>query len=53
MHRKRNEKDKNMPKKAIIPAGTSTPIAPFVPGSMADNILYVSGTFTVYAKTTT
>ena len=33
-----------MPKKAIIPAGTSTPIAPFVPGSMADNILYVSGT---------
>ncbi|HAD90471.1 MAG TPA: pyrimidine utilization protein C, partial [Alteromonas macleodii] len=22
-----------MPKKAIIPAGTSTPIAPFVPGS--------------------
>lgn len=33
-----------MSKKAIIPAGTSTPIAPFVPGSMADNILYVSGT---------
>ncbi|PTY37428.1 pyrimidine utilization protein C [Saccharospirillum sp. MSK14-1] len=33
-----------MPKKAVIPAGTSTPIAPFVPGSMADNVLYVSGT---------
>ncbi|GLS27598.1 pyrimidine utilization protein C [Marinibactrum halimedae] len=33
-----------MSKKSIIPAGTGTPIAPFVPGSMADNILYVSGT---------
>jgi aminoacrylate peracid reductase len=33
-----------MSKKAIIPAGTGVPIAPFVPGSMADGILYVSGT---------
>ena len=33
-----------MTKKAIIPAGTSKPIAPFVPGSMADGVLYVSGT---------
>lgn len=35
-----------MSKKAIIPAGTSVPIAPFVPGSMGigGNILYVSGT---------
>ena len=33
-----------MSKKAIIPAGTGVPIAPFVPGSMADNIVYVSGT---------
>ena len=33
-----------MPKHAIIPAGTSKPIAPFVPGSMADGVLYVSGT---------
>lgn len=33
-----------MPKKAVIPAGTSTPIAPFVPGTLADNVLYVSGT---------
>ncbi|HEX8540931.1 MAG TPA: pyrimidine utilization protein C [Pseudomonas sp.] len=33
-----------MPKKSIIPAGTSKPIAPFVPGSMADGVLYVSGT---------
>ncbi|MGQ8364574.1 pyrimidine utilization protein C [Glaciecola sp. 1036] len=33
-----------MSKKSIIPEGTSKPIAPYVPGSMADNILYVSGT---------
>ncbi|WP_407316366.1 pyrimidine utilization protein C [Pseudomonas sp. nanlin1] len=33
-----------MSKKAIIPAGTGVPIAPFVPGSMADGVLYVSGT---------
>ena len=33
-----------MSKKAIIPAGTGVPIAPFVPGTMADNIVYVSGT---------
>ena len=33
-----------MAKKSIIPAGTSKPIAPFVPGSMADGVLYVSGT---------
>ncbi|KFE56189.1 pyrimidine utilization protein C [Pseudomonas syringae] len=33
-----------MTKKAIMPAGTSKPIAPFVPGSMADGVLYVSGT---------
>ena len=33
-----------MPKQAIIPAGTGTPIAPFVPGTLADGIVYVSGT---------
>ena len=33
-----------MPKQAIIPPGTTTPIAPFVPGTMADGIVYVSGT---------
>ena len=33
-----------MPKQAIIPAGTTTPIAPFVPGTLADGIVYVSGT---------
>jgi aminoacrylate peracid reductase len=30
--------------KAIIPAGSGRPIAPFSPGAMADNVLYVSGT---------
>lgn len=33
-----------MPKLSIIPPGTGTPIAPFVPGSLADGVLYVSGT---------
>lgn len=33
-----------MPKEAIIPAGTGTPIAPFVPGTLADGVVYVSGT---------
>ena len=33
-----------MPPRVIIPAGSGTPIAPFVPGSLADGIVYVSGT---------
>ncbi|MFF7708191.1 pyrimidine utilization protein C [Pseudomonas sp. NPDC007930] len=33
-----------MPKHAIIPAGTGTPIGPFVPGTTADGIVYVAGT---------
>ena len=33
-----------MPKRVIIPAGSSTPIAPFVPGTLADGVVYVSGT---------
>ncbi|MFC0338352.1 aminoacrylate peracid reductase [Kushneria avicenniae] len=33
-----------MPKTSIIPAGSGTPLAPFVPGTRADNIVYVSGT---------
>jgi len=33
-----------MPKKVILPPGTHTPIAPFSPGTLADNIVYVSGT---------
>lgn len=33
-----------MPKTVVLPPGTSTPIAPFSPGTMADGIVYVSGT---------
>ncbi|MCE0488553.1 pyrimidine utilization protein C [Pantoea sp. Mb-10] len=33
-----------MPKSVIIPAGSGTPIAPFVPGTLADGVVYVSGT---------
>ena len=33
-----------MPKRVIIPAGSTTPIAPFVPGTLADGVVYVSGT---------
>jgi aminoacrylate peracid reductase len=34
----------HMPKQSIIPAGTGKPLAPYVPGSMADGVLYVAGT---------
>ena len=33
-----------MPKTAIVPPGTATPIAPYSPGTLADGVLYVSGT---------
>ena len=33
-----------MTDRAIIPQGTTAPIAPFSPGMMADNVIYVSGT---------
>jgi aminoacrylate peracid reductase len=33
-----------MPKTIVLPPGTGTPIAPFSPGTMADGIVYVSGT---------
>jgi aminoacrylate peracid reductase len=33
-----------MPKTIILPPGTSTPIAPFSPGTIADGVVYVSGT---------
>jgi aminoacrylate peracid reductase len=33
-----------MTDRAVIPAGTHAPIAPFSPGMMADNVIYVSGT---------
>ncbi|WP_338569476.1 pyrimidine utilization protein C [Erwinia billingiae] len=33
-----------MPKTIITPPGTSVPIAPFVPATLADGVVYVSGT---------
>jgi aminoacrylate peracid reductase len=33
-----------MPQTAIIPPGTGVPLAPYVPGTLADGVLYVSGT---------
>ncbi|KYQ78962.1 pyrimidine utilization protein C [Acinetobacter lactucae] len=33
-----------MSKQIVIPAGTSLPLAPYVPATKADNIVYVSGT---------
>jgi aminoacrylate peracid reductase len=33
-----------MPKTVVVPPGTTAPIAPFSPGTMADGIVYVSGT---------
>jgi aminoacrylate peracid reductase len=33
-----------MPKTVITPPGAGTPIAPFSPGTLADGIVYVSGT---------
>jgi aminoacrylate peracid reductase len=33
-----------MSKTVVLPPGTSAPIAPFSPGTMADGIVYVSGT---------
>jgi len=33
-----------MPKSIIVPPGTTTPIAPFVPGTLSDGVVYVSGT---------
>ncbi|MBW7970260.1 pyrimidine utilization protein C [Bradyrhizobium sp. BR 10289] len=33
-----------MPKVVVTPKGTGVPIAPFSPGTLADGIVYVSGT---------
>ena len=33
-----------MPKTAVIPPGTTAPIAPYSPGTVADGVVYVSGT---------
>ncbi len=32
-----------MPRKPIIPAGSPPPLAPYSPGVVADNVVYVSG----------
>lgn len=42
-----------MAKTVIIPEGTGTPLAPYVPATLADNIVYVSGTLpldTTYSR---
>ena len=33
-----------MPKKPIVPEGSGTPLAPYLPGVLAGNTVYVSGT---------
>jgi aminoacrylate peracid reductase len=33
-----------MPKTAIVPPGTTPPLAPYSPGTLADGVVYVSGT---------
>lgn len=33
-----------MPKTIITPPGSGTPLAPFSPGTLADGVVYVSGT---------
>jgi aminoacrylate peracid reductase len=33
-----------MPKIAVVPPGTTAPIAPYSPGTLADGVVYVSGT---------
>lgn len=39
-----------MPKNVIIPEGTSKPLAPYVPATEANNIVYVSGTLPLDAN---
>ncbi len=39
-----------MPKTAVIPPGTGKPLAPYVPGTLADGVLYVSGTLPLDAE---
>lgn len=39
-----------MPKKPMIPPGSPPPLAPYSPGTLADNILYVSGTLAMDAS---
>ena len=39
-----------MPKTVIVPPGTGKPLAPYVPGTLADGVLYVSGTLPLEQK---
>ncbi|MEL6064829.1 MULTISPECIES: pyrimidine utilization protein C [unclassified Methylobacterium] len=39
-----------MPKQVVIPPGTGKPLAPYVPGTKADGVLYVSGTLPLDAE---
>ena len=39
-----------MPRKPIIPAGSPPPMAPYSPGVVADNVLYVSGVLAMDAS---
>jgi aminoacrylate peracid reductase len=39
-----------MPRKPIIPAGSPPPLAPYSPGVMADNVVYVSGVLAMDAN---
>lgn len=39
-----------MPRKPVIPAGSPPPMAPYSPGVVADNILYVSGVLAMDAS---
>jgi aminoacrylate peracid reductase len=39
-----------MPRKPIIPAGSPPPMAPYSPGVVADNVLYVSGVLALDAS---
>ena len=39
-----------MPRKPVIPAGSPPPMAPYSPGVVADNILYVSGVLAIDAS---
>ena len=39
-----------MPRKPIIPAGSPPPMAPYSPGVLADNVLYVSGVLAMDAS---
>src|SRR4029078_10197693 len=39
-----NLRGPTMPKTIVLPPGTQKPIAPFSPGTLADGVVYVSGT---------